>query len=195
MYENAKWIVFRIILWFKNKTNGDKEWSDVTAAGETILWSCAGPPPFGSSWVKRYCTFVKEQKILHMVTYDPKSFGKIVSDDRFDAPRCLSRPRVLIYRVESSHSCVITSWAGVFTWWHPWMKSCVFVLSGWKRICHTQILREENDRHPGPPVLPGDRDHRPVGQTLQAGIPTSGSVFRTERIRIWISVPSVMRFK
>lgn len=35
MYENAKWIVFRIILWFKNKTNGDKEWSDVTAAGET----------------------------------------------------------------------------------------------------------------------------------------------------------------
>lgn len=104
-------------------------------------------------------------------------------------------PCVLIYRVDSSHSCVITSWAGVFTWWHPWMKSCVFVLSGWKRICHTQILREENDRHPGPPVLPGDRDHRPVGQTLQAGIPTSGSVFRTERIRIWISVPSVMRFK
>ncbi|XP_076829937.1 rho GTPase-activating protein 10 isoform X2 [Brachyhypopomus gauderio] len=34
------------------------------------------PPPFGSSWVKRYCTFVKEQKILHMVTFDPKSGGK-----------------------------------------------------------------------------------------------------------------------
>ncbi|MEQ2189676.1 hypothetical protein GOODEAATRI_027735, partial [Goodea atripinnis] len=38
------------------------------------------PPPFGSSWVKRYCTFVKEQKILHMVTFDHKSGGKIVSN-------------------------------------------------------------------------------------------------------------------
>uniref|UniRef100_A0A8C6U843 Rho GTPase activating protein 10 n=1 Tax=Neogobius melanostomus TaxID=47308 RepID=A0A8C6U843_9GOBI len=38
------------------------------------------PPPFGSSWVKRYCTFVKEQKILHMVTFDHRSGGKIVSD-------------------------------------------------------------------------------------------------------------------
>lgn len=38
-----------------------------------------GPPPFGSSWVKRYCTFVKEQKILHMVTFDHRSGGKIVS--------------------------------------------------------------------------------------------------------------------
>lgn len=38
-----------------------------------------GPPPFGSSWVKRYCTFVKEQKILHMVTFDHRSGGKNVS--------------------------------------------------------------------------------------------------------------------
>lgn len=38
-----------------------------------------GPPPFGSSWVKRYSTFVKEQKILHMVTFDHRSGGKIVS--------------------------------------------------------------------------------------------------------------------
>lgn len=34
------------------------------------------PPPFGSSWVKRYCTFVKEQKILHMMTFDHRSGGK-----------------------------------------------------------------------------------------------------------------------
>uniref|UniRef100_A0A8C9TC28 Rho GTPase activating protein 10 n=1 Tax=Scleropages formosus TaxID=113540 RepID=A0A8C9TC28_SCLFO len=40
------------------------------------------PPPFGSSWVKRYCTFVKEQKILHMVTFDQRSGGKIVSGVR-----------------------------------------------------------------------------------------------------------------
>uniref|UniRef100_A0A8C9WJ92 Rho GTPase activating protein 10 n=1 Tax=Scleropages formosus TaxID=113540 RepID=A0A8C9WJ92_SCLFO len=36
------------------------------------------PPPFGSSWVKRYCTYVKEQKLLHMVTFDHRSGGKIV---------------------------------------------------------------------------------------------------------------------
>uniref|UniRef100_A0A8C9TAM3 Rho GTPase activating protein 10 n=1 Tax=Scleropages formosus TaxID=113540 RepID=A0A8C9TAM3_SCLFO len=35
------------------------------------------PPPFGSSWVKRYCTYVKEQKLLHMVTFDHRSGGKI----------------------------------------------------------------------------------------------------------------------
>ncbi|XP_061626926.1 rho GTPase-activating protein 10 isoform X2 [Phyllopteryx taeniolatus] len=34
------------------------------------------PPPFGSSWVKRYCTLVKEQKILHMVTFDHRSGGR-----------------------------------------------------------------------------------------------------------------------
>lgn len=41
-----------------------------------------GPPPFGSSWVKRYSTFVKEQKILHMVTFDHRSGGKIVSSHK-----------------------------------------------------------------------------------------------------------------
>ncbi|KAK7929385.1 hypothetical protein WMY93_005780 [Mugilogobius chulae] len=51
---------------------------------QTSSISCEGylyvqekrPPPFGSSWVKRYCTFVKEQKILHMVTFDHRSGGK-----------------------------------------------------------------------------------------------------------------------
>lgn len=47
----------------------------------------AGPPPFGSSWVKRYCTFVKEQKILHMMTFDHRSGGKNVS--------CARRSRTL----------------------------------------------------------------------------------------------------
>lgn len=47
-----------------------------------VCWVSAGPPPFGSSWVKRYCTFVKEQKILHMVTFDHRSGGKLVSCHR-----------------------------------------------------------------------------------------------------------------
>ncbi|CAG11070.1 unnamed protein product [Tetraodon nigroviridis] len=47
------------------------------------------PPPFGSSWVKRYCTFVKEQKILHMVTFDHRSGGKLVSGRRtHQTPGC-----------------------------------------------------------------------------------------------------------
>lgn len=45
-----------------------------------VIAVSTGPPPFGSSWVKRYCTFVKEQKILHMKTFDQRSGGKLVND-------------------------------------------------------------------------------------------------------------------
>uniref|UniRef100_W5MQJ6 Rho GTPase-activating protein 10 n=1 Tax=Lepisosteus oculatus TaxID=7918 RepID=W5MQJ6_LEPOC len=35
------------------------------------------PHPFGSSWVKRYCTYMKEQKIFNMITFDHRSGGKV----------------------------------------------------------------------------------------------------------------------
>ncbi|XP_030596531.1 rho GTPase-activating protein 10 isoform X1 [Archocentrus centrarchus] len=47
------------------------------------------PPPFGSSWVKRYCTFVKEQKILHMVTFDHRSGGKIGETESITLKSCV----------------------------------------------------------------------------------------------------------
>ncbi|XP_062372463.1 rho GTPase-activating protein 10 isoform X1 [Sardina pilchardus] len=49
------------------------------------------PPPFGSSWVKRYCTFVKEQKILHMVTFDHKSGGKTGETESVMLKTCLRK--------------------------------------------------------------------------------------------------------
>ncbi|XP_017264613.1 rho GTPase-activating protein 10 isoform X2 [Kryptolebias marmoratus] len=49
------------------------------------------PPPFGSSWVKRYCTFVKEQKILHMVTFDHRSGGKIGETESVTLRSCVRK--------------------------------------------------------------------------------------------------------
>ncbi|XP_034043547.1 rho GTPase-activating protein 10 isoform X2 [Thalassophryne amazonica] len=49
------------------------------------------PPPFGSSWVKRYSTFVKEQKILHMVTFDHRSGGKIGETESVMLKSCIRK--------------------------------------------------------------------------------------------------------
>lgn len=49
------------------------------------------PPPFGSSWVKRYCTFVKEQKILHMITFDHRSGGKPGDTDSVTLKSCIRK--------------------------------------------------------------------------------------------------------
>ncbi|XP_056591685.1 rho GTPase-activating protein 10 isoform X2 [Triplophysa dalaica] len=49
------------------------------------------PPPFGSSWVKRYCTFVKEQKILHMITFDQRSVGKLGESDSVTLKSCIRK--------------------------------------------------------------------------------------------------------
>ncbi|KAG5844877.1 hypothetical protein ANANG_G00132840 [Anguilla anguilla] len=46
------------------------------------------PPPFGSSWVKRYCTYIKEQKLLHMVTFDHRSGGKIGETESVTLKSC-----------------------------------------------------------------------------------------------------------
>ncbi|KAJ0050977.1 hypothetical protein NL108_011760, partial [Boleophthalmus pectinirostris] len=66
---------------------------------QTSAISCEGylyvqekrPPPFGSSWVKRYCTFVKEQKILHMVTFDHRSGGKIGETESITLKSCIRK--------------------------------------------------------------------------------------------------------
>ncbi|KAI1883657.1 hypothetical protein AGOR_G00233820 [Albula goreensis] len=47
------------------------------------------PPPFGSSWVKRYCTYVKEQKLLNMVTFDHRSGGKTSETESVTLKSCL----------------------------------------------------------------------------------------------------------
>ncbi|XP_061107152.1 rho GTPase-activating protein 10-like isoform X1 [Conger conger] len=47
------------------------------------------PPPFGSSWVKRYCTYIKEQKLLNMMTFDHRSGGKIGEIESVTLKSCL----------------------------------------------------------------------------------------------------------
>lgn len=49
------------------------------------------PPPFGSSWVKRYSTFVKEQKILHMKTFDQRSGGKLGETESVTIKSCVRK--------------------------------------------------------------------------------------------------------
>ncbi|KAM3624096.1 uncharacterized protein V6R79_018857 [Siganus canaliculatus] len=56
------------------------------------------PPPFGSSWVKRYCTFVKEQKILHMVTFDHRSGGKNGETESVTLKSCLRKTTDMLDR-------------------------------------------------------------------------------------------------
>uniref|UniRef100_A0AAQ6IHG9 Rho GTPase activating protein 10 n=1 Tax=Anabas testudineus TaxID=64144 RepID=A0AAQ6IHG9_ANATE len=56
------------------------------------------PPPFGSSWVKRYCTFVKEQKILHMVTFDHRSGGKIGETESITLKSCVRKSTDILDR-------------------------------------------------------------------------------------------------
>lgn len=38
-----------------------------------------GPAPFGSSWVKHYCTYRKETKKFTMIPFEHRSGGKVVS--------------------------------------------------------------------------------------------------------------------
>ncbi|KAM9314610.1 rho GTPase-activating protein 10 isoform 2-T2 [Pholidichthys leucotaenia] len=56
------------------------------------------PPPFGSSWVKRYCTFVKEQKILHMVTFDHRSGGRNGETESVTLKSCVRKTTDMLDR-------------------------------------------------------------------------------------------------
>ncbi|XP_076003744.1 rho GTPase-activating protein 10 isoform X1 [Genypterus blacodes] len=73
---------------------------------QTSAISCEGylyvqerrPPPFGSSWVKRYCIFVKEQKLLHMVTFDHRSGGKIGETESVTLKSCILKTTDMLDR-------------------------------------------------------------------------------------------------
>ncbi|XP_059506631.1 rho GTPase-activating protein 26-like isoform X1 [Stegostoma tigrinum] len=47
--------------------------------------------PFGSSWVKHYCTYQKEAKKFTMVPFDQKTGGKIGDEETFTLKSCIRR--------------------------------------------------------------------------------------------------------
>lgn len=47
--------------------------------------------PFGSSWVKHYCTYQKESKQVTMVPFDQKTGGKIGDEELFILKSCIRR--------------------------------------------------------------------------------------------------------
>ncbi|XP_033870597.1 rho GTPase-activating protein 10-like isoform X2 [Acipenser ruthenus] len=49
------------------------------------------PPPFGSSWVKKYCIYLKEQKIFNMVSFDHRSGGKTGEPESFILKSCTKK--------------------------------------------------------------------------------------------------------
>uniref|UniRef100_A0A671UTN6 Rho GTPase activating protein 10 n=1 Tax=Sparus aurata TaxID=8175 RepID=A0A671UTN6_SPAAU len=77
-FEGARSEVYELMKRIRETPQEYRQTSPISCEGYLYVQE-KRPPPFGSSWVKRYCTFVKEQKILHMVTFDHRSGGKIVS--------------------------------------------------------------------------------------------------------------------
>ncbi|XP_053478068.1 rho GTPase-activating protein 10 isoform X1 [Ictalurus furcatus] len=89
-FEGTRSEVFELMKKIKEAPHNYRQTSRISSEGYLYVQE-KRPPPFGSSWVKRYCTFVKEQKILHMVTYDPKSFGKIGENESVTLKSCVRK--------------------------------------------------------------------------------------------------------
>uniref|UniRef100_A0AAQ5Z748 Rho GTPase activating protein 10 n=1 Tax=Amphiprion ocellaris TaxID=80972 RepID=A0AAQ5Z748_AMPOC len=94
-FEGARSEVYELMKRIREAPQEYRQTSPISCEGYLYVQE-KRPPPFGSSWVKRYCTFVKEQKILHMVTFDHRSGGKIVSNPR--TQRCgLLLPQLFVF--------------------------------------------------------------------------------------------------
>ncbi|XP_016145680.1 rho GTPase-activating protein 10-like [Sinocyclocheilus grahami] len=75
-FEGTRSEVYELMKRIKESPQEYRQTSPISSEGYLYVQE-KRPPPFGSSWVKRYCTFVKEQKILHMKTFDQRSGGKL----------------------------------------------------------------------------------------------------------------------
>ncbi|XP_066574546.1 rho GTPase-activating protein 10 [Amia ocellicauda] len=56
------------------------------------------PPPFGYSWVKRYCTYMKEQKLFNMITFDHRSGGRTGEPESVTLKSCTRKTTDMIDR-------------------------------------------------------------------------------------------------
>ncbi|XP_037620520.1 rho GTPase-activating protein 10 isoform X1 [Sebastes umbrosus] len=89
-FEGARSEVFELMKRIREAPQEYRQTSPISCEGYLYVQE-KRPPPFGSSWVKRYSTFVKEQKILHMVTFDHRSGGKIGETESVTLKSCLRK--------------------------------------------------------------------------------------------------------
>uniref|UniRef100_A0A3B3T6L2 Rho GTPase-activating protein 10 n=1 Tax=Paramormyrops kingsleyae TaxID=1676925 RepID=A0A3B3T6L2_9TELE len=89
-FEGTRSEVMELMRKFKECPKEHRQTSPISIEGYLYVQE-KRPPPFGSSWVKRYCTFVKNQKILHMITFDHRSGGKIGETESVTLKSCLRK--------------------------------------------------------------------------------------------------------
>ncbi|KAK9981157.1 hypothetical protein ABG768_000718 [Culter alburnus] len=89
-FEGTRSEVYELLKRIKESPQEYRQTSPISSEGYLYMQE-KRPPPFGSSWVKRYCTFVKEQKILHMKTFDQRSGGKLGETDSVTLKSCVRK--------------------------------------------------------------------------------------------------------
>ncbi|CAL8331370.1 unnamed protein product [Lota lota] len=89
-FEGARSEVYELMKRIREAPQEYRQTSPISSEGYLYVQE-KRPPPFGSSWVKRYCTFVKEQKILHMVTFDHRSGGKMGETESVTLKSCVRK--------------------------------------------------------------------------------------------------------
>ncbi|XP_029289393.1 rho GTPase-activating protein 10 isoform X2 [Cottoperca gobio] len=96
-FEGARSEVYELMKRIRDAPQEYRQTSPISFEGYLYVQE-KRPPPFGSSWVKRYSTFVKEQKILHMVTFDHRSGGKIGETESVTLKSCLRKTTDMLDR-------------------------------------------------------------------------------------------------
>ncbi|CAB1327249.1 unnamed protein product [Coregonus sp. 'balchen'] len=96
-FEGTRVEVFELMKRIREVPQEYRQTSPISSEGYLYVQE-KRPPPFGSSWVKRYCTFVKEQKILHMVTFDHRSGGKIGETESVTLKSCVRKTTDMLDR-------------------------------------------------------------------------------------------------
>ncbi|XP_036373072.1 rho GTPase-activating protein 10-like [Megalops cyprinoides] len=96
-FEGTRSEVVELMRKIKESPHDHRQTSPISIEGYLYVQE-KRPPPFGSSWVKRYCTFVKEQKILHMITFDHRSGGKIGETESVTLKSCVRKTTDMLDR-------------------------------------------------------------------------------------------------
>uniref|UniRef100_A0A8C7PJ77 Rho GTPase activating protein 10 n=1 Tax=Oncorhynchus mykiss TaxID=8022 RepID=A0A8C7PJ77_ONCMY len=112
-FEGTRVEVFELMKRIREVPQEYRQTSPISSEGYLYVQE-KRPPPFGSSWVKRYCTFVKEQKILHMVTFDHRSGGKMGETESVTLKSCVRKTTDMLDRrfcldIEITDRYVVTS--------------------------------------------------------------------------------------